>query len=149
MKAALTRANSVASFAIRGRVWQNWSHGLVIPSQGVAIDRTFKLNGVRRRPLEEVLHGATAIRHLDYHLDREAEAQDWLADQIGTKYDIHCIVGFAFGDERDWRDDTSWFCWELVAAAIEKGSDYRFENLSRVTPRDLIRAERVLAGFES
>ena len=98
MKAALTRANSVASFAIRGRVWQNWSHGLVIPSQGVAIDSTFKLNGVRRRPLEEVLHGATAIRHLDYHLDREAEAQDWLADQIGTKYDIHCIVGFAFGD---------------------------------------------------
>ena len=147
MKAALTRANSLASYAIRARVWQPWSHGLVIDSPGVAIDSTFKLAGVRRRDLSEALHGATAILHLDFHLDRESEARDWLYAQIGKRYDFHAIVGFAIGD-RDWRDDSSWFCWELLAEAIEQGSDYRFENLSRVTPRDLIRAERALAGFE-
>lgn len=146
MRAALTRANTVASFAIRARVWQNWSHGLVIDSDGVAIDSTFKLAGVRRRPLSDALHGATAVQHLDLVLDREAEARDWLYAQLDKRYDFHAIVGFAIGD-RDWRDDTSWFCWELVAGAIEQGSDYRFENLSRVTPRDLIRAERILKGL--
>jgi uncharacterized protein YycO len=148
MKAALTRANSLASFAIRARVWQPWSHGLFIPAPGVAIDSTFKLAGVRRRPLDEALHGVTAIQHMDFQLDREAEARDWLHEQLGKRYDFHAIVGFAIGDERDWRDDTSWFCWELLAGAIEHGSAYRFENVSRVTPRDLIRAERALAGFE-
>ena len=147
MKAALTRANTLASYAIRARVWQNWSHGLVIDSPDIAIDSTFKLAGVRRRPLSQALHGATAIQHLDFHLDRESEARDWLHAQIGTRYDLHSIVGFAFSD-RDWRDDSAGFCWELVAGAIEHGSAYRFDHLSRVTPRDLIRAERVLAGLE-
>jgi hypothetical protein len=146
MKAALTRANSLASFAIRARVWQPWSHGLVIPAPGVAIDSTFKLAGVRRRPLSQALHGATAILHLDFHLDREAEARDWLYDQLEKDYDLHCIVGFAIGD-RDWRDDTSWFCWELLGGQIEQGSSYRFDDVSRITPRDLIRAERILKGL--
>ena len=145
MKAALTRANTLASYAIRTRVWQPWSHGLVIDSSGVAIDSTFKLAGVRRRPLEDALRGATAIHHMDFWLDREAEAREWLYEQIGTRYDLHAIAGFAFSD-RDWRDDSAWFCWELVAGAIEQGSDYRFDNLSRVTPRDLLRAELVLSG---
>lgn len=148
MRAALTRANTVASFAIRARVWQNWSHGLVIPASGLAIDSTFKLNGVRDRPLAEALHGATAIRHLDFVLDRESEAMEWLWHMVEIKaeYDLHCIFGFATGD-RDWRDDSSWFCWELVAAAIEKGSSYRFPDVSRVTPRELIQAERILKGL--
>ncbi|CAB4158578.1 hypothetical protein UFOVP708_11 [uncultured Caudovirales phage] len=146
MKAVLTRANTVASFAIRARVWQSWSHGVIVDSPTYAVDSTFKLNGVRRRPLHEALHGATATRFLHLPLDREAEARDFYLGQINTDYDLHCIVGFATGD-RDWRDDTSWFCWELIAAAVERGSDYRFDNLSRVTPRDLIRAERVLIGL--
>lgn len=148
MKALLTRANTVASFAIRARVWQNWSHGLVIDAPGVAIDSTFKQAGVRRRPLAEALRGVSAIRPMEFLLDREAEARDWLYHQVERQadYDLHCIVGFAFGD-RDWRDDSAWFCWELLAGQIEQGSDYRFDNLSRVTPRDLLRAERALKGL--
>lgn len=149
MKAALTRANTVASFAIRARVWQRWSHGLVIDGEGVAIDSTFKLAGVRRRPLTEALHGATAIRILELPLDREAEARDWLHEQINKSYDIQAIVGFAIGDRRDWRDDSAWFCWELLAGQIEAGSTYRFDNTSRVTPRELLRAERVLKGLSA
>lgn len=147
MRAALTRANTLASFAIRARVWQPWSHGIDIDAPGVAIDSTFKLAGVRRRPLDEALHGATAIRFLEFHLDREAESRDWLYDQLGKGYDLHAILGFAIGDARDWRNDSAWFCWELLAGRIEAGSDYRFDNRSRVTPRDLIRAERVLKGL--
>lgn len=147
MKALLTRSNALSSYAIRARVWQPWSHGLVIDSPAAIIDSTFKLNGVTRRPLDEAIKDASAVHSLEFRLDREAEARDWLYAQIGKRYDLHAIVGFAFGDS-GWRDDQSWFCWELIAGAIEHGSDYRFKDVGRVTPRDLIRAERVLLGLE-
>ena len=146
MKAALTRANSLASLAIRARVLQPWSHGLILDTPTMAVDSTFKLNGVKRRPADDVFHGTSAIRFLDFPLDNEAAAREFYFEQLDTPYDLHCIIGFATGD-RDWRDDRAWFCWELVAAAIEAGSSYRFENVSRVTARDLIRAERILKGL--
>jgi hypothetical protein len=41
----------------------------------------------------------------------------FLQAQVGKKYDMTAIVAFAF--DRDWREDDSWFCSELQAAALE------------------------------
>lgn len=48
------------------------------------------------------------------------EARDfyrYLNDQVGKPYDKPAILGFVFG--RDWRQEDSWFCSELVARALE------------------------------
>ena len=43
---------------------------------------------------------------------------DFLIHQIGKPYDKTAILGFIFG--RDWREDDSWFCSELLMAGLEK-----------------------------
>ena len=67
------------------------------------------------------------------------------AAAAATGYDWRAIWGFA-GGSREWNDDFSWFCFELIAAQIELGSAYRFPNRNRVTGKDLIEASRVLRG---
>src|SRR5271170_1819481 len=42
---------------------------------------------------------------------------EFLYDQLGKPYDSTAIWGFASG--RDWRADDSWFCSELMTAALE------------------------------
>jgi len=147
MKAALSRAHSFSSFAIRARVRQPWSHGLILDTEDTIVDSTFKLFEVRRRPFEEAIRGASGIMLLDFKLDCESAARDYYYAQVGKGYDWRACLGI-LTSSRDWRDDTTWFCWELLAAAIEKGSSYRFDDVSAVTPRDLLRAQRVLAGLE-
>ncbi len=39
--------------------------------------------------------------------------------QVGKPYDYTAIAGFLA--RRDWREDDSWFCSELQAAAFEAG----------------------------
>lgn len=147
MKAALTRSPGFASLAIRARLWQPWSHGLIIESASTIVDSTFKLGGVRRRSFRDAMTSASAVRYMDFKLDRETEARDFYHAQVGKGYDWRAGFGI-LTSSREWRDDVVWFCWELIAAAIEKGSAYRFDDVSVVTARDLLRAERVLMGLE-
>lgn len=71
----------------------------------------------------------------------EAKYFDFILAQRGKPYDSSAIWGFGFG--RNWRDDDSWFCSELVAAGLE-ASDYFGHPISldanKITPADLILA---------
>lgn len=146
MNFVLTRANTIGSLAIRARLRDGWSHGVVMTGTGSQIiDATFKYGGVRERRLLEVLEVSSAKAIEFAPLDREREAEQWLRDQVGKGYDWRAVFGWA-GAGRDWHDDYAWFCFELIAAQIEIGSSYRFENRNRVTGRDLIHAARVLRG---
>lgn len=58
--------------------------------------------------------------------------------QIGKPYDVTAIAGVVFG--RDWRERDSWFCSELVAAALE---DCGYLPMlasadNHISPRDLL-----------
>ena len=63
----------------------------------------------------------------------------FLKGQVGKPYDSSAIEAFVF--DRSWRKPDSWFCSELIAAALE---DSRFfpHKLStpanRITPADLL-----------
>jgi len=69
------------------------------------------------------------------------QAYEWARTQIGKPYDFSAIAGIAI--DRNWRDETKWFCSELVAASFEHVG---FPLLStrpsaavwRYTPRDLL-----------
>ena len=145
MNVILTRANSLGSLAIQARLWERWSHGLVPISPVHCIDSTFKAGGVRKRTMVEALGPASARLYLTIPLENEEAATAFLYAQLGKDYDSRAIFGWA-GAGRDWHDEYAWFCFELIAAAIEAGSAYRFLNLNRVTGNDLIEASRVLQG---
>lgn len=47
-----------------------------------------------------------------------ARFHDLIHAEIGKPYDEEGIIAFIFG--RDWRDDSAWFCSELVGAMLER-----------------------------
>lgn len=68
-------------------------------------------------------------------------AYEWALAQIGKPYDFSAIAGIAF--DRDWRDESRFFCSELIALAFEKvGAPILSTRPSsaayRITPRDLL-----------
>lgn len=70
----------------------------------------------------------------------ESRYFDFLKRQEGKPYDSIGIVGFALG--RNWRDNDSWFCSELVAAGLETAGYFHalFVPSNKITPSDLLLA---------
>lgn len=92
--------------------------------------------GVQRRPAD--YQDGMLIRREIFSLNatpKQAKAYyDFLLAQEGKPYDKVAILGFV-GD-RDWRDDSAWFCDELAAAATEKGSlcEVLYLPVNKLTP---------------
>jgi hypothetical protein len=82
-------------------------------------------------------HQAPAYENIFYN---------FLRDQLGKPYDTEAVLGLGVG--RDWRNADSWFCSELIAAALEVCG--YLPKLSaadnHVSPRDLL---LVLSGLVS
>jgi hypothetical protein len=95
--------------------------------------------GVRVRPID--VEAATAVRHVRFRMAATAEQvhafRYFAASQIGKPYDSPGIFAFAFG--RDWRQDESWFCSELVSAALETAKIIKpiYTAYAKVTPSAL------------
>lgn len=65
---------------------------------------------------------------------QEGAFLDFCHKQIGKKYDKIGILGFASG--RNWRDETKWFCSELVTRAGEVSTilPYLYISYYKITP---------------
>jgi len=65
---------------------------------------------------------------------------DFLKGQVGKPYNLKGIFGLEFGT--DWRDKGSWFCSELMAAALEhSGRVHPLASINNhISPRDLLLA---------
>lgn len=50
--------------------------------------------------------------------DMVAKFYELTRAEVGKPYDEEGIIAFIFG--RDWRDDSAWFCSELVGAMLER-----------------------------
>ena len=93
------------------------------------------LSGVRTRPIDY----AKFEREERFTAPNIAEAYAWAQTQSGKRYDYSAIFGIFL--DREWRDDTRWFCSELVAAAFEKTNTPLLNPNAetwRITPRDLL-----------
>lgn len=72
----------------------------------------------------------------------EADRQrfyDFLLAQEGKPYDASAIAAFIFG--RDWQEDDSWFCSELVTSALVQGGVFKYPLVvpsNKITPSDLL-----------
>lgn len=141
MQVLLVRAHSVGSFAIRARLWENWSHAAVVLPNGEVIDSTFKAGGVRLRKLSDVMDHASAAKVITLNVPNEERALSFLHQQLGKPYDWRAILGWITSD-RDWADDSAWFCFELVAAAAKAGGLDKWSDLKRVTGWQLQEASK-------
>ena len=70
--------------------------------------------------------------------ERSAAFYAFLHAQVGKPYDVTAVAGLAL--DRDWRKAESWFCSELVAAALEHcGYLPKLATPdNHVSPRDLL-----------
>jgi hypothetical protein len=92
--------------------------------------------GVQKRlpgyaPFTKILRVTLPFQATDY--------DKFLNDQIGKPYDGTAIAAFAF--DRDWRKADSWFCSELIAAALEACNFFRYPLVTaanKLTPPDLL-----------
>jgi hypothetical protein len=68
----------------------------------------------------------------------EKKFYDFLHAQIGKPYDFTGVAGLAVG--RNWREDDSWFCSELVARALEEAGffEHLTSSANHVSPRDVL-----------
>lgn len=88
--------------------------------------------------LDPYVDGETQVIESNGKSRRENVFYEFCRQQIGKPYDVTAIAGLAL--DRDWRETDSWFCSELMAAALE-ACGY-LPKLSaadnHISPRDLL-----------
>ena len=94
----------------------------VLPDGRLLGARSDRLDGIppgaRIRPPKYETWEATTCRPLDAPAEKQSAFWDFLFGEVGKPYDHTAIWGFAVG--RNWRAPDSWFCSELISAALEQ-----------------------------
>lgn len=123
------------STVIRAATWSRWSHVALIDGDEV-IEATAPA-GVRRFPVVEAINHAKRGAIVELPCRSAESILSAAASQLGKPYDYTAILGL--GLHRDWQDDDSWFCSELVAWAFQQAGEplFRPEVMRRVTPQHL------------
>lgn len=120
-----------ASALIRARSWCNYSHTAFVLDDGTLFGALF--TGVQKHSPSSYTtrtkrYGVNAPQSvLDRALSQEGKSYDWTAD-----------FGIIF--HRDWHEEDSWQCAELVAWAFwaEGYPLLRADHLNRIMPADLL-----------
>lgn len=89
--------------------------------------------GVQVRPYDP-----SVLRIERYQVDAPDAVLDAAISQMGKPYDWPGVFGYAL--RRDWQEDDSWFCSELVSWAFQMAGAplLRAPDAWRITPRDLL-----------
>lgn len=129
----------VESIAIRAYTWCAFSHVEFVLDDGTTLGaRTDHNPGVQIRPINYAKFSNEERYNIPVTDEQKAIIMAFAHAQVGKPYDVKDIFGIF--THRDWRDDGSWICSELVTAAFEKGGVYllnsQSEYVNRVTPAD-------------
>jgi uncharacterized protein YycO len=103
--------------------------------------------GVQMRPAFYETWKERVVMCMDCTYEQETRFWDFLKSQIGKPYDMTAIWGFLAG--RDWRDEDSWYCSELLTAAIEESGvcPVLYTPRNKVTPAGLATVTSALGGW--
>jgi uncharacterized protein YycO len=124
----------------RNRInWSKSSHGMIV--DGDYIIEASMLHGVRRVPREVALAGKTIVATVDYSVPDAHNGITWAWTQIGAKYDWLAALGLGVDLNRNWRDPSKWYCYELVAATLAEAGKDVFADTGHIT-------ETVLLGIK-
>lgn len=127
------------SALIRCLTWSEYSHvGFIL--NDCVVDSTLSHGGVRIRPLTDAKKNTTKFEVCEFPLVND-DAIRYAMSQVGKPYDFTAVLGLPF--RRNWQEDDSWFCSELVAwACIQAGTPLVNKQVWRITPQDLFQTVR-------
>lgn len=112
------------------------SHVIIIDGDsGYAIEASM-MHGVRRVNVDVALSGSKVVKRMDFEVE-DAEAGLLALREIawrGAKYDFKGALGLALEPDRNWQEDSEWFCSELFAYGLQKAGRPLFGDNARVTP---------------
>lgn len=131
----LSKRNHPGSYLIRAVTWSEWSHCELLHPDGRTLGAAAP-HGVGFDTLENRLKIAASVIQVDFPGDFN-KAWAYAESQIGKPYDWGGVAGI--GLHRDWQQEDSWFCSELVGASLLQGGfmPYRTDLLHRLTPQHL------------
>jgi uncharacterized protein YycO len=135
IKLQFSSSNSVGSRLIRWRDWSDYSHvDLVLPDGkllGALPD-----GGVQIR--DPYPTRSKLILSIEVSPDKYHSILFRALSQVGKPYDYVGILGFVFN--RDWEDDSKWFCSELIAWLFKECGVpiLRTDNTDRISTKDLM-----------
>lgn len=129
-----TRKKYIPALLLRIITLSKFSHMAVLLDDNTVIEAT-AFKGVVRRPYQNFTKHYDHIIIQEVPLPDEEAAIKFLIAQVGKPYDWTAILGIVFRNGK-WTDPDSWFCSELVEAAIKTGGLDRFkEDVSRIIPQ--------------
>ena len=128
-----SKPKSPSSWLIKACTFSKFSHVAVKVSDTLVVD-TVLATGVRCITIQEFSKHYPTYLELDVEVPDENAARDYLLTQIGKPYDWTALFGMVL--QRKWHEDDSWFCSELLEAAIRAGGKPRFrDEVYRITPQ--------------
>lgn len=105
--------------------------------------------GVQIRPASYLPESTTKLTVVLPCSDRISDAfYQFISEQIGKPYDEKAILGFVAG--RNWAEEDSWFCSELVAAGMVKAMyvNQLSAPANKIAPDDLLLVCSALVPIE-
>lgn len=129
-----TRRKYIPAVLLRILTLSKFSHMAVLLDDNTVIEAA-AFKGVVRGSFENFTKIYDRVIIQDLPLPNEEAAINFLLEQIGKPYDWTAIFGIVFRNGK-WTDLDSWFCSELVEAAVKAGGLDRFkEDISRIIPQ--------------
>lgn len=112
MKIFFSASDGLSASATRSFEGGQYNHtGFILPD-GRVIEVTGEY-GVHFKPsIDSVVSRSTKLKIYEISLPNEKLAVEFLFNQIGKPYDRTAIWGFIL--RRDWQEDDSWTCAELL-----------------------------------
>lgn len=129
IKLKFSNDNTLISWAVRLFTWSRYSHVDYVFHDGRCFSSLPK-NGVgfNNAPTMEE-------EYVTLYVKDRMNIEYFLLGQCGKKYDWKAIFSMPFN--RDWHDDSDWFCSELISAALEKDVRLFDKPNHRITPKEL------------
>lgn len=116
--------------------WGRASHSMI--KVGTDVIHATMMSGVVRQPIGEALKGQTVVGVREFSVPDLAAGMKWAEAQVGKGYDWRGAFGVALSPDRDWREDDSWFCHELVAGFLHASGKPVFARYGHVTDTSLM-----------
>lgn len=129
-----TRRKYIPAMLLRILTLSKFSHMAALLDDNTVIEAA-AFKGVVRGSFENFTKIYDRVIIQDLPLPNEEAAINFLLEQVGKPYDWTAIFGIVFRNGK-WTDLDSWFCSELVEAAVKAGGLDRFkEDISRIIPQ--------------
>lgn len=118
--------------------WSKWSHVGIVANDGKVIESTFSHDGVKLAGITEFMARASDWIIVEMECTNRQAIIDAAMSQLDKPYDWTGLMGILFHN-RNWEEEDSWFCSELVAWAFSHAGDPLFmdEVIHRITPQML------------